>query len=87
MRFSTTQRSTKNHPIYLFKYLHGIRYSSGTPSDTLGAAWLTAMNEWGDDLVAGISDGTNTRILCSPRGAVAQARTTLTTIRHRDFPT
>lgn len=87
IRYSTTQRSSKNKPIYLWNWYHGVMYTSGGAQDTLDATMKTAIEEYGTDWLAGFSDGTNTRIRCGPRGAVAQARTVPATIRHRDFPT
>jgi hypothetical protein len=87
LRFSTDARTAvTNKPIYLFKYFHGV-YCSTSDEDTILDVMQTAYNEFGDDCLAGWSDGTNTRVLCSPRGAVAQARTLVPYIRHRDFPT
>jgi hypothetical protein len=87
IRYSTDARSEKNHPIYLFNFYHGVRYDSGSAHDVLAAAWVTAMQEYGDDWLAGFSDGTNVHVRCGPRGAVAQARSVPEYITHRDFPT
>jgi len=87
MRYSTTQRSIKNHPIYLWSYWHGVfRDASGT-EDAILPLQITAYNTYATSWLSGFSDGTNTRIRSGPRGAVAQSRTLLTFIRHRDFPT
>lgn len=86
LRFTTTQRSSKNHPIYLFNYIHNAMINaSGTPETpraSMKAAWQTRCN----DLVAGYSDGSLTRRRCGPRGAVAQAGVCETYLTHRDFP-
>jgi hypothetical protein len=87
IRYSTTQRSVKNHPIYLFNYYHDVCHTDGDPTETIMSAQVTAYNAYGTAWLTGFSDGTNTRIRSGPRGAVAQARTTLAFIRHRDFPT
>lgn len=87
LRFSTTQRNVDNKPIYLYKYYHQVFSDAGASQDDIIGTQITAYNEFGDDALAGWSDGTDTRILCSPRGAVAQARTLLAHVRHRDFPT
>lgn len=87
LRFLTDARTTKNHPIYLFKWFHGMQTDGNTSPDTLrsgihsnGAGVVT-------DVLAGISDGTNTRNYCGPRGAVAQSGTCNTLLHVREFPT
>lgn len=87
VRYSTDARSVKNKPIYLFNWYHGIASSDAADPDTVLAAIVTAMDAYGTAWIAGISDGTNTRVRCGPRGAVASARTVTATVRHRDFPT
>jgi hypothetical protein len=86
VRYSTTQRTTKNHPIYLFNYYHGVVYSSSGPVDTVIAAQVTAYNAYATSWLSGYTDGTNNHIRSGPRGAVAQSRVTNTLITHRDFP-
>jgi hypothetical protein len=86
VRFSTTQRTSKNHPIYLFKYLHQAMHQSGA-ADTISTAmklhvdavmqrWVTGFYTVGGVVVK----------YCGPNGAVAQDRTTETYLTHRDFP-
>jgi hypothetical protein len=87
LRYSTTQRSTKNHPVYLFNYFHGVFNAIAGDVDTLLPEQQTLIEEYGTDWLAGFSDGTNTRVRCGPRGAVAQARTVKPLLTHRDFPT
>ena len=87
MRYSTTQRSVKNHPIYLWSYWHDVFNDLSGTADAILPIQITAYNTYGTAWLSGFSDGTNTRIRSGPRGAVAQSRTLLTSIRHRDFPT
>lgn len=87
LRWSTTARSTKNHPIYLFNYYHHVFYNNtdGAPDklasdnnsaiDTYAAAWIT-----------GFSDGSITAVRAGPNGATATGHQVLTYISHRDFP-
>lgn len=86
LRFTTDARSSKNHPIYLFNYIHNAMVNaSGTPEvprASMKSAWNTRCNM----LVAGYSDGTLTRKRCGPRGAVAQSGACETYLTHRDFP-
>lgn len=86
-RFTTTQRTTKNHPIYLFKWFHGTQSEGATSPDTLRAGIYSTAGGQITSLVAGVSDGTLTRKYCGPFGAVAQAGTCNTLLHAREFPT
>lgn len=86
MRYTTTQRTSKNHPVYLFNYIHTVALASGSDLELLEAAQRTAILEYGADWLAGFSDGTNTYLRAGPNGAVAQAVTVPTHVTHRDFP-
>jgi hypothetical protein len=85
LRYSTTARSSKNHPVYLFNYFHGARMLAGSDADTLWATQKTAIEEYGDDWMAGYSDGTNTYVRAGPNGATAVSRIVSAFITHRDF--
>jgi hypothetical protein len=86
IRYATTQRTSRNHPIYLYNWYHGVwkPSTSGSP-DTIVAALVTLMQTYGNAWVTGFSDGTTVYKKAGPRGAVAQSATVLNTIRHRDF--
>lgn len=86
-RFSTDQRSVKNHPIYLYKWFHGMQSDGLTSPDTLRTGIHTTLGGQLSTLLAGISDGTNTRQYCGPRGAVAQSVILNTLLHAREFPT
>lgn len=86
-RFTTDQRTTKNHPIYLFKWFHGMQTDGLTSPDTLRNGIRTTAAGSITSLLAGLSDGTNTRIYCGPRGAVAQTGIVNTQLHIREFPT
>jgi hypothetical protein len=85
-RFSTTQRSTKNHPIYLYKYFHAAQNDGGADAEKLRAGMKSTIEGEMANLVAGFSDGSGTRILCDSRGAVAQGYVVKAELTHRDFP-
>lgn len=87
VRYSTDQRTSKNHPIYLFNYYHGAVIDSTAQGDTPLALQRTRLGEFGDGWVAGYSDGTHTYTRAGPNGAVAQSDLVETYISHRDFPT
>jgi len=86
MRFATDQRTVKNHPIYLFKYIHNCVVASGTDKELLETGYKGDIQANGDGLVAGISDGSVTHVLCGPYGAVAQSCFIDPYVTHRDFP-
>lgn len=86
IRFSTSSRSSKNHPIYLFSYIHGVGNTSTQPADTLNANQRTAIGTYASAWVSGFSDGAVTHNRCGPQGHVATGQLVDTVIRHRDFP-
>lgn len=86
VRYSTTQRTAKNHPVYLYNYYHRTYYATGGNVDTVGTDLVTAMNTYCNSWLSGFSDGTNTYLRAGPNGAVAQTRLVETYITHRDFP-
>jgi hypothetical protein len=85
LRWSTTQRTIRNHPIYLMNYFHGVQWDNAATQDDVVPAQITAYNTYGTAWISGFSDGSVTRIRCGPRGAVAQSRLTNPYVRHRDF--
>jgi hypothetical protein len=87
IRFSTSQRTSKNHPIYLFKYIHGVILSNGQPGDVIDTTQQGRFATFAADCVTGFSDGTSTRHITGPYGAVAIGQFTSTYAHHRDFPT
>lgn len=84
LRYDTDARSTKNHPVYLFNYFHGV-YRTLTDKDKLDTDQLAAINDYGAAWVAGFSDGTTDRHRCGPRGAVGGTPITHQFVTHRDF--
>jgi len=86
IRYSTTARSTKNHPVYLANYMHGVLGTGAGAEDDLNPTQKTAYEEYADDWMAGYSDGTNTYVRAGPNGATAVSRLVDPFITHRDFP-
>lgn len=86
VRYSTAQRSVKNHPIYLFNYYHGVLAKSTPPYDQLATAQATAMLSYANAWVTGFSDGSVTHHRCGPQGHTATGATVATYLTHRDFP-
>jgi hypothetical protein len=85
LRYATTARSSKNHPVYLFNYFHGVYQQVGDP-DAMSLTQTAHINTYGTAWLAGFSDGTETHERCGPHGAVAVSRLCDGVVRHRDFP-
>lgn len=85
VRYSTAQRTTKNHPIYLFNYVHPA-FNQGSIGDQLNPTQKTTLETYAAAWVAGFSDGTVTHHRCGPQGHVATGYRVDPWIRHRDFP-
>lgn len=87
VRYSTSARSTKNHPIYLFNYYHGAWIiGNTTDQDHISTGQHTAMNTYASSWISGFSDGTITAVRASPNGAAALGSVTEEYVTHRDFP-
>lgn len=86
IRYTTTQRSAKNHPIYLFNYYHGIDIQASPNQDKPTAAHSGVLGTYANSWVTGFSDGVNTYKRAGPRGAVAQGYEVPVYVTHRDFP-
>jgi hypothetical protein len=86
LRWTTTQRTSKNHPIYLFTYIRGARLSQSSAYEAIGSTQQSLLNTYATAWVTGWSDGTQTRHRAGPNGAVAQAGACEDWATHRDFP-
>lgn len=87
VRYTTDAVTSRNHPVYLFSYYHGIAATSGAgtpdlPTPTQKTALTTYAGQW----VTGFSDGTTTHKRAGPNGAVAQSGACEDNLTHRDFP-
>jgi hypothetical protein len=86
-RYSTTARTPKNHPVYLFNYYHGARSAvSGSAPDSINANQSTAVLAYMNDWITGFSDGTITVVRAGPNGATATGAVVEAFLTHRDFP-
>lgn len=83
---TTDARSTKNHPIYIFKYIHGAIHNDPNAAETPTTGQKSAIQGSANEFVAGVTDGTNLRKWAGPRGAVVQSALVETYVTHRDFP-
>lgn len=87
IRWSTSARTTKNHPIYLFAYIHqALVGNTHTTNDTLASAQKTALTTYGTSWISGFSDGSITAVRASPQGAAATGVVVEEYVTHRDFP-
>jgi hypothetical protein len=87
LRMATTKKSTKNHPVFVFSYFHGVFFntSSGVPDNIL-AAEKTAIEGYADSWKNGLSIGGRTYIRTTPDGHLTTGRVVSPYIGHRDFP-
>jgi len=85
-RGATTARSTKNHPIYIMKFIHSVHHDATSSGEVPLSGQKSALQGSLNEFVAGVSDGTNTRKWAGPRGAVVQSAIVETYVTHRDFP-
>jgi hypothetical protein len=87
IRYSTPDRSSKNHPVYCFNYYHAIgRNTTLTDADSLNAAQRTAMQSYASSWITGFSDGTTTYNRSRPGGDLCNGSLVETLITHRDLP-
>lgn len=88
VRWSTSARSSKNHPIYMFSYYHTIPSAGGaTTYDQVEAGAVSLLGTYAALWdTTGFSDGTNTYKRSSPSGHNATGHTVLPLLSHRDLP-
>ena len=84
-KWTTAKRSTKNHPVYLFNYFHGVVCHPDTSMDYLLAAQRAAMDAYLADWIAGITDGTNDHKRVGPDGTAVIDAAVEQYVTHRDF--
>ncbi len=86
VRFSTADRSSKNHPIYCFNYFHAVYGQGSTAGDLLNAAQRTAIGTYASSWLTGFSDGANTYQRSRPNGNLCTGQLVETMVSHRDLP-
>lgn len=87
LRWSTAARTSKNHPVYLFNYYHGVFKVDAASGDTPAGGQSGNIGTYATSWISGFSDGTNTYVRCGPNGAAAIGSHVDAYVRHRDFPT
>ncbi len=86
LRWSTASRTSKNHPLYLFNYYHGVCTSGATTPDVVQASQVSFLGTYAALWITGISDGTVSHHRCGPNGDLATGQLVSAVVRHRDFP-
>lgn len=84
---ATTQKSSKNHTVYVFSYFHGAMYATaGGDPDALWSTQLNAMNTYFSTWQTGIAVGARQYKRTTPSGHLTTGHVTDAHIGHRDFP-
>jgi hypothetical protein len=87
LRYATTARTSKNHPVYLYNYFHGTKWDTTAGDvDKVSPGHKTAIGTYATAWIAGFSDGATTYVRAGPNGATATGQVAETYITHRDFP-
>lgn len=86
VRYATTARTSKNHPVYLFNYYHGAYTDGVSVGDTPNSTQKTAVSTYATSWLSGFSDGTTSYVRAGPKGATAVGALVESWLTHRDFP-
>jgi hypothetical protein len=87
IRYSTPDRSTKNHPVYCFNYYHSIQANLSISGDAVHALALAAMGTYASVWVgAGFSDGSTSVKRSRPTGDLCTGYLVNPLLSHRDLP-
>lgn len=86
VRYATSKRSTKNHPVFVFSYYHNVlRNSTEGSQDLISAAHKTAYESFAANWVSGITAGGVTAKRSTPDGHTVTGYLVEQYITHRDF--
>lgn len=86
VRYSTSARTSKNHPLYLFNYYHGVAANATNTPDTFHTTWRTALSTYAAAWITGFNDGSFVHPRTGPKGNLATGSFIDTLLTHRDFP-
>jgi len=87
VRYSTNDRSSKNHPIYLFNYYHGMGVQTNAANaDFLNSDQRALLQTYASAWITGFSDGTSTHHRTGPNGHLATGQLVNLQLTHRDLP-
>lgn len=88
VRQSTTKRSTKNHPVFVFSYYHSAKTSGAdNTGDILVSNQKIAHETYANAWLTGITAGGITAVRSTPDGHPVVGFTVDPYVGHRDFPT
>jgi hypothetical protein len=82
VRYSTADRSEKNHPIYLYSWYHSVHTTSITSPDDVLASQKSAIQTYANLWVTGMTVGGDTHRRTGPYGHVATGALFSPTVRH-----
>lgn len=86
-RYSTNDRSSKNHPVYCFNYYHAPQQDAGAGGqDILLSTQRTAAQTYASSWVTGFSDGATNHIRSRPNGNAVNGSLVELMLTHRDLP-
>lgn len=85
LRYTTSKRSSKNHPVYLMNYYHGV-HNTAANADLVASDQKTAIETYGAAWITGFSDGADTHTRVGPDGTQGLTSRCDPVVRHRDFP-
>lgn len=87
LRQATSKRSTKNHPVYVFSYFHGARYTTATNNaDIADGVQRDNITAFGTAWMNGITVGARTYKRTTPDGVLVTSGIAEVYVTHRDFP-
>jgi len=86
LKWTTTARSSRNHPVYLWNWIHAVIKTAGTSGESVATPQVTSCDTYAAAWISGFSDGTNTLVRAGPNGATAVGHVTDVYVRHRDIP-
>ena len=85
MRGATDKRSSKNHPVYAMKYMHGVCVYSAGEDDQLLPDQKTLLEAYAAEWIAGITDGSSDKTWALHDGTAVSDYLVETYVSHRDF--
>jgi hypothetical protein len=85
LRYGTTAKTPKNHPVYLFNYYHGVWDASSAP-DLVNVGQKSLIETYAGSWMSGFTDGVITAVRAGPNGATATGHAVNQYLTHRDFP-
>lgn len=88
LKWLTSARTSKNHPVYLFSYMHGVVLDHTLAAGALASGQRSRYNDYMSAWTSGFSDGTHTYVRAGPNGATGAliTRGDPAFVTHRDFP-